>query len=92
MVLIISGRVIDQKLQVAGLAKFSLAPGDKPYKIAAYIPGSKVKDNALFAYTYMCISVSALKSQIICNFNMENEYMYVICVVECVPVGRIKNL
>lgn len=39
-----SGRVIDQKLQVAGLGKFSLAPGSKPYKIAAYIPGSKVKD------------------------------------------------
>ena len=38
----LSGRSIDQKLQVAGLAQFSLAPGGKPYKIAAYIPGSKV--------------------------------------------------
>lgn len=51
VILIISGRVIDQKLQVAGLAKFSLAPGDKPYKIAAYIPGSKVKDITLFIHT-----------------------------------------
>ena len=43
-VVILSGRVIDQKLQVAGLAKFALAPGSKPYKMVAYIPGSKVCD------------------------------------------------
>ena len=42
-VVTLSGRVVDQKLQVAGLAKFSLAPGGKPYKMVAYIPGSKVK-------------------------------------------------
>jgi len=48
-----SGRVIDQKLQVTGLAKFSLAPGAKPYKIAAYIPGSKVNDISLITLHFM---------------------------------------
>ena len=42
LVFTLSGRSVDQKLQIAGLAQYSLAPGGKPYKIAAYIPGSKV--------------------------------------------------
>jgi len=36
------GKVVSHKLQVAGLAKYSLSSGLKPYKIVAYIPGSKV--------------------------------------------------
>ena len=49
------GRIIDQKLQVTGLTKFSLAPGGKPYKIAAYIPGSKVKAIVPQQFIGLCV-------------------------------------
>ena len=62
--LVFLGRTIDQKLQVAGLAKFSLAPGAKPYKIAAYIPGSKV--NSVYVF-YNCLRIFTFTSHIICH-------------------------
>ena len=39
----VSGRSIDKKLQLANLASFALSPGKPPYKIAVYVPGTKVR-------------------------------------------------
>ena len=50
------GKVVSQKLQVAGLAKYSLSPGLKPYKIVAYIPGSNVC-NVCNVCMYVCMYV-----------------------------------
>ncbi|XP_065887249.1 eukaryotic translation initiation factor 2A-like [Dysidea avara] len=52
----IPGKVVSQKLQVAGLAKYSLSPGLKPYKIVAYIPGSKGAPSFVRMYTYPNLS------------------------------------
>ena len=51
----VTGRSIDKKLQLANLASFALSPGKPPYKIAVYVPGTKVR---LCDYTtYMCIYI-----------------------------------
>ena len=51
----ITGRSIDRKLQLANLASFALSPGKPPYKIAVYVPGTKVR---LCDYTiYMCMYI-----------------------------------
>jgi hypothetical protein len=39
----VTGRSIDKKLQLANLASFALSPGKPPYKIAIYVPGTKVR-------------------------------------------------
>ena len=33
---------MDRKLQIANLELFALSPGNPPYKVAVYVPGSKV--------------------------------------------------
>lgn len=38
-----SARNIDRKLLIANLELFALSPGRPPYKIAVYVPGSKVR-------------------------------------------------
>ena len=38
-----SARNIDRKLQISNLELFALSPGRPPYKIAVYVPGSKVR-------------------------------------------------
>ena len=35
-------RHIDRKLQISNLELFALSPGKPPYKIAVYVPGTKV--------------------------------------------------
>ncbi len=36
------GRQVDRKLQIANLELFALSPGNPPYKMAVYVPGTKV--------------------------------------------------
>jgi len=38
------GRQVDRKLQIANLELFALSPGNPPYKVAVYVPGSKVSN------------------------------------------------
>ena len=37
-----SAKHIDRKLQISNLELFAMSPGKPPYKIAVYIPGTKV--------------------------------------------------
>ena len=51
----VTGRSIDKKLQLANLASFALSPGKPPYKIAVYVPGTKVRLCDYYTIIYMCM-------------------------------------
>ena len=71
----VSGRSIDKKLQLANLASFALSPGKPPYKIAVYVPGTKVRlcDHIVYALGWQLFAGAffydfALKHTTICKY------------------------